>query len=272
MSTHATRTDPTKKAYSVWYYAAEDGKLLTDGWYTVDGEELYFAKNGACTRNGAVKVGDDKFYVEQGQGRKGTEQGWFSVDVEGSNGSVTTYWYYAKEDGSIYYGDWFTVDGHTVYFDTNGCAQLNRWFKIGEEWVCADKDGDRLGPGWVSLAREDTRFGVRKPHFFKSLAYFFRITLSPIAIRAQGYSLRNCTASLHFPMMFAPSAISSRKRIFLNKCSDSAISYTSLPWVPAPRMRRFISVGWLISAASGAPVIKLRRFSTSSFVLPYTAP
>lgn len=41
----------------------------------VDGEELYFAKNGACTRNGAVKVGDDKFYVDQGQGRIGTQEG-----------------------------------------------------------------------------------------------------------------------------------------------------------------------------------------------------
>ena len=151
VTTQPARTDPTKKANPVWYYAAEDGKLLTDGWYTVDGEELFFAKNGSCTRNGVVKVGDDKFYVEQGQGRKGTEQGWFSVDVTDSKGNVTTYWYYAKEDGSICYGDWFEIDGHKIYFDANGRAQFNTWFKIGEELVCVNKDGDRLGPGWVSL-------------------------------------------------------------------------------------------------------------------------
>ena len=151
VTTQAVRTDPTKKANPVWYYASEDGKLLTDGWHTVDGEELYFAKNGACTRNGAVKVGDDKFYVEEGQGRKGTEKGWFSVDVTAANGTVTTYWYYAKEDGSICYGDWFEIDGHKVYFDSNGRGQFNKWFKIGEENVCVNKDGDRLGPGWVSL-------------------------------------------------------------------------------------------------------------------------
>lgn len=157
VSTQASRTDPTKKAATTWYYAGADGKLLTDGWHTVEGEELYFAKNGACTRNGAVKVGDDKFYVDEATGKRGNEQGWFSVDVTGTNGSVTTYWYYAKEDSSILYGGWFPVDGHTVYFDANGRAQLNKWFKIGEEWVCVNKDGDRLGPGWVSLDLVDSK-------------------------------------------------------------------------------------------------------------------
>ena len=151
VSVQPDREDPSKPARTVWYYADNDGVLLTDGWHEVDGCVYYFNASGAATKNGVVTIGEDKFYVEEGVGKRGTAPGWFSVDVTNSNGTVTTWWYYAKADGSILYDGWYEADGHTVYFDKSGRGQFNKWFKIDEVNVLVDANGDRLGPGWCSL-------------------------------------------------------------------------------------------------------------------------
>ena len=155
VSVQADRSDPSKAVRLTWYYADSEGVLLTDGWHEVDGCLYYFNASGAATTNGVATVGEDRFYVQEGVGRLGTTPGWFSVDVTNSNGVTTTYWYYAKNDGSLYYGGWFPVEGHTVYFDKSCRAQLNKWFKVEEENILVNAEGDRLGPGWCSLELTD---------------------------------------------------------------------------------------------------------------------
>ena len=158
VSVQADRDDPTKAVRLTWYYADSNGVLLTDGWHEVDGCVYYFNASGAATTNGVVTIGEDKYYVEEGVGLRGTTPGWFSVDVTNSNtGAVTTYWYYAKADGSILYDGWYEADGHTVYFDKAGRGQFNKWFKIDETFVLVDENGDRQGPGWCSMNLVDSK-------------------------------------------------------------------------------------------------------------------
>lgn len=143
------RTDPSQEVKNTWYYAQEDGKLYADGWYQVDGTNVYFNKNGVATRDGLVTIDDKKYYVDEENGRLGTSQGWFYVMHTDSKGNPYSNWYYAQADGSLCADGWFDIEGHRVYFNKSGIFMSNRWFDLDGQKVCVNKDGDRQGPGWV---------------------------------------------------------------------------------------------------------------------------
>ena len=143
------RKNPDEELKSSWYYAADDGKLITDGWHEVEGKLIYFDKAGKAYRKGLVTVDGKKYMIDEEHGKLGMTPGWFFVMYTDSKGNPYSYWYYAQQDGSICAGDWYEIDGHTVYFNSSGVFMSNRWFDLDGQHICVNKDGDRQGPGWV---------------------------------------------------------------------------------------------------------------------------
>ena len=44
-------TDKNGNPYTNWYYAQADGSLYANGWFNVDGHNIYFTKNGVFMSN-----------------------------------------------------------------------------------------------------------------------------------------------------------------------------------------------------------------------------
>ncbi|MGT2786914.1 hypothetical protein [Streptococcus loxodontisalivarius] len=107
-----------------WYYAGPDGKLLT-GHQTINGEDVFFNKNG-------VQAKENFGYEEDGSV--------YFYDINGKlvrNTFVFKYekWYYITEDGSPAKGR-YTIDGEEYYFD-----ETNYWQAKGV--LITDTDGNQ---------------------------------------------------------------------------------------------------------------------------------
>ena len=114
------------------------GRMYSDGWHWIDGEEEFFDPSGACKTN----------------------VGWVTVDG---------YTRYRKSDGNYATG-WYKVENIYYYFDNNGNMQTG-WIKYGNSWYFCDPEmltnsvvyqngkyyyieasgAMRASKGWVSL-------------------------------------------------------------------------------------------------------------------------
>ncbi|MDD3416141.1 MAG: hypothetical protein PHY47_19435, partial [Lachnospiraceae bacterium] len=143
------------KVSYTWFYADEEGKLYCDGWYSIDGVQFYFEKNGRAVRGGVVTVGEQKYYVDKDKGCQGIGGGWFSVEAERTlpTDQVRTTWYYANADGSLYYDGWKDVDGGSYYFTKGGAVTRSGIVKVDDRWYYVDKEKGCLGigGGWFSV-------------------------------------------------------------------------------------------------------------------------
>ena len=120
---------PSGKPSTAWYYAGDDGKILLNGWYELDGKHYYFYPGGNSPRKAFFTVEDKRYYVDEQGARPG--QGWFSVENADSKGNPYVNWYYAQQDGSLLTDGWHELDGITYYFDKNGTSPRKRWVRLG---------------------------------------------------------------------------------------------------------------------------------------------
>lgn len=126
--------------YTNWYYADENGLILTNGWKTVDGKDYYFNTGGNISTGW---LDDDKYYCgDDGARRYGWS--WIELDYDwiDDNDNVRRYadqngdwgWFYfspesgrKRESGSGF--EESRVDGITYCFDTYGIMQMG-WVKM----------------------------------------------------------------------------------------------------------------------------------------------
>ena len=152
-SVTSTPTLPSSSASTLWYYAGPDGRIYTNGWYEIGGQQYYFYQGGNSPRKAFFNLEDKRYYVDENGARPAP--GWFSVSGTDSRGNAYTNWYYVQADGSLLRDGWHEVDGKTCYFDANGYNYRNRWITLenGNRRYLGE-DGARV-TGWQYLEIPD---------------------------------------------------------------------------------------------------------------------
>ncbi|MCD8371154.1 MAG: hypothetical protein LUC94_12700, partial [Clostridiales bacterium] len=180
-SVESTVTEPSKKVNTIWYYAGEPGRIYRGGWLVVGDGTFYFGTSGNATRSGLFNLKEEtgevdengeavtitkKYYIDQTYGRY--TNGWFAIDKENDDGSVTTNWYYADAEGSLYYGGFREIDGQIYYFDANGVNYRGRWYTDSEtkERYYLDAEGHLQGSGWYTTYTTNETTGVTTENWY----------------------------------------------------------------------------------------------------------
>lgn len=141
-------TLPSGKPFMDWYYAGDDGKILVNGWYELEGKYYYFYQWGNSPRKTFFTVDDKTYYVDEEGARP--EPGWFSIDSVDYKGDSHTNWYYIRPDGSLLTDGWHELSGTTYYFDKNGNSPRKRWINIeGNRYYVDDEGG--MQRGWFPI-------------------------------------------------------------------------------------------------------------------------
>ena len=122
---------------------------------------------------GKVNVGD-KFYVTKDQGRIGNTPGWFKAETQNSAGATVVDWYYAKEDGSLYFNSWLEDGGNWYYLRSNGQRARNGSIAVQDSYYAFDSEGrlirSRLaGVVFSDPAALETLNSVTNYHLHKAL-------------------------------------------------------------------------------------------------------
>ncbi len=188
-SYYSTGTDELSKTYWQWHYDSYENEIgwqpvtlfqntvteeyLKNGWFVVDGEEVYFDENGYSykgflngrqSNDGGWELGYKNVYTTDPQGKYGDDLNklekvkydWI-VDDKGIRYGATGY-FYDSDSGNDYgvaYGthyllgevtylkddkDWYitNIDGKSYRFEADGYVATDMWFddgyKIDETW------------------------------------------------------------------------------------------------------------------------------------------
>lgn len=155
-SVTSTPTLPSSSASTLWYYAGPDGRIYTNGWYEIGGQQYYFYQGGNSPRKAFFNLEDKRYYVDENGVRPAP--GWFSVSGTDSRGNAYTNWYYVQADGSLLRDGWHEVDGKTCYFDANGYNYRNRWITLenGNRRYLGE-DGALKKDEWFVISGKDSR-------------------------------------------------------------------------------------------------------------------
>ncbi|MCD8369307.1 MAG: hypothetical protein LUC94_03045, partial [Clostridiales bacterium] len=180
-SIRSTGTEPSKGASTTWYYAGEHGRMYKGGWFTVGEGTFYFGKYGNATRSGLFTLEEDtgevdengeavtiskKYYMDATYGKH--TGGWFSIDKTDDDGNVTTKWYYADAEGSLYYGGFREIDGNVYYFDGSGVNYRDQCYvnsKTQERYYLG-ADGILQESGWYRTRTTNATTGVTTESWF----------------------------------------------------------------------------------------------------------
>lgn len=132
-----------------WYYAEENGTVLTDGIHEIEGKAYYFDANGQMYKSRWLtgKNGKRQYLGEDGVMPRDS---WFSISGVKASGEEYTDWYYADQNGYILKDGWHTVQGKEYYMNASG-VMYTGWFTINDDdpYYC-DETGARLY-GWQKL-------------------------------------------------------------------------------------------------------------------------
>ena len=131
--------------FNTWYYDEESGYFIppymfSDGTFTIDGKDETFDANGAWVEDGGssyasswAQEGGSWYYYKGGS--KAT--GWQAIDGV---------WYYFDASGAMAADA--IVDGY--YVDANGAMVSNSWIQKGGAWYYFGGDGAML-TGWQTI-------------------------------------------------------------------------------------------------------------------------
>lgn len=99
-----------------YYYFDDNGHLATNGYFTINGEEVYFADYKISTPPVAPALGlvekDGKYYYVDAEGNNMTGK----VDVTVTNGLLSEGTYYFAEDGHMYNEEVAAPEGTYYYY------------------------------------------------------------------------------------------------------------------------------------------------------------
>lgn len=149
-STTSVPNQPHVKAYTTWYYAGEGGKIYRDGWFDIGGHEFYFNSGGGAVKDSIVTVEGQKYYVDGTTGKE--HSGWFSVERLDGKGNPYVTWYYANDDGTLYFDGWKEIDGNFYYFYAGANSPRKAWFTLDDKRYYLDENGVRQSDGWFSIS------------------------------------------------------------------------------------------------------------------------
>ncbi len=132
-----------------WYYAEEDGAVLTDGIHEIEGKSYYFDTNGLMYKDRWLigKNGKRQYIDKDGVMPR---EAWFSISGVRDNGEEYINWYYANPSGYILKDGWYTIEGKEYYMNASGIMYTG-WFTINDDepYYC-DENGARVY-GWQKL-------------------------------------------------------------------------------------------------------------------------
>lgn len=137
-----------------WFYLGENGRAVTNGWRTINGQRYHFDDDGAMSY-GWFNDDDNLYYLgDQDDGAMKT--GWLALDWNEDDvpedGEVSTIvssgemgaWFYFQSNGRAVRatGDSYVsrrINGNRYYFDENG-VMATGWVEVGER-----ESGDMTG-------------------------------------------------------------------------------------------------------------------------------
>ena len=122
-----------------WQYKDENGNLLKDGWWEIEGERYYFDKDGY--RASYWLYADGQYY-------------WLGTDGKMQTGwqEVWSKWYYLDVAGVMQTG-WIWTEGDKWYYTyESGAMASNTWEKMNGQWYWFDESG-LMAQGWKYIGR-----------------------------------------------------------------------------------------------------------------------
>lgn len=102
-----------------WYYAQDDGKVMRDGLYEIEGKHYYFDVNGTMAKKRWIQDKKKRRMYADENGVVAVSD-WFSISGVNSVNEPYIYWYYADENGFILTDEVYTIDGKEYLFNANG--------------------------------------------------------------------------------------------------------------------------------------------------------
>ena len=113
-----------------WQYKDENGNLLKDGWWEIEGERYYFDKDGYRASYWLYADGQYYWLGTDGKMRTGWQEvwgRWYYLGKAADDGAMRTYW--QEIDGKYY---WFGADG----------AMRTGWQEVWGKWYYLGKAAD----------------------------------------------------------------------------------------------------------------------------------
>lgn len=144
----------------ITYY--DNGKILSDQFYQLDGKNYYIGKNGKKV-NGWQEIKGKKYYQDE----NGILTDWQMIDGKkyyfDKDGVMLTGWqslagyqYYFDINGVMLTG-WQTIDGRQYYFNSTGILVTTGWQEIGTKRYYFNKSGIML-TGWQNISKKKYYF------------------------------------------------------------------------------------------------------------------
>lgn len=148
-STTSVPNQPHVKSTTTWYYAGNGGKIYRNGWFTIDGYEFYFYAGGNAPKDSVITLESQKYYVDGTTGK--AHEGWFEVERLDGKGNPYTTWYYANDDGRLYFEGWVEIDGTFYYFYPGANSPRKAWLNLEDKRYYLNEEGIRQDSGWFSI-------------------------------------------------------------------------------------------------------------------------
>ncbi|WP_165210796.1 KxYKxGKxW signal peptide domain-containing protein [Streptococcus tangpeifui] len=109
-----------------WYFLDANKQKVT-GWLNINGQRLYFDKNGTQAKGVNVTLDGDTYHFDPDTGEMWTNR-FAQITSYDSDNSKYPDWYYFGADGSMRTG-WQTIDGREMYFITPDKVINTPYFK-----------------------------------------------------------------------------------------------------------------------------------------------
>ena len=165
-----------------WQYKDENGNLLKDGWWEIEGERYYFDKDGYRASYWLYADGQYYWLGTDGKMQTGWQEvwgKWYYLGKAADDGVMRTYWqeidgeyYWLGADGAMrtgwqevrskwYYLDvagvmqtgWIWTEGDKWYYTyESGAMASNTWEKMNGQWYWFDESG-LMAQGWKYIGR-----------------------------------------------------------------------------------------------------------------------
>ncbi len=144
---------------ALWYYVQDNGTLLRDGVYTVNGKKYYFNWYGEMA-TGKFSVYDNNlsksvYWFAKEDGELITTQGWYQIYNGNDKG-----WYYVQNDGTLLVDGIYTINGKNYYFSEHGnliTGRVDIYNSSAGKWEyrITKPDGELITNGWYYYIDSD---------------------------------------------------------------------------------------------------------------------
>ena len=122
------------KVGSSYYYVHEDGTLTINDWMDIGDETYFFGKNGKMYTNGVYTISGHKYLFESDGALVVASSGTEFYDFKKNSYAVRT-------DGTLVTGKIAIIDGLKYYFNSKGALVSNKKIRVQGKTYKSNKDG-----------------------------------------------------------------------------------------------------------------------------------